>query len=160
MGKSYFSTWRFHLFLLNKEQLLLTIHSRSLLEIYTFDLKVTVLIDGTAADKKLPYTQIPFTKKTGHLQEMFLKNFITLKQFRPDLISTEYCLYTIFLSSFSNPITWPPVSSLGFLALVAVCPDLPLIDTPWWNLKISLLYHKKTKLSQSLPLWYQCCVVC
>lgn len=77
MGKSYFSTWRFHLFLLSKEQLILIIHSRSLLEIYTFGLKVTVLIGRTTADRNLPYTQVLFTKKTGDLQEMFLKNFIT-----------------------------------------------------------------------------------
>lgn len=45
MGKSYYSTQRFHLFLLSKEQLLFTIHSRSsLLEVSTFDLKVTALI--------------------------------------------------------------------------------------------------------------------
>lgn len=74
MGKSYYSTQSFHLFLLRKEQLLFTIHSRSsLLEVPTFDLKVTALIGGTTPDKNLCYTQIRLTKKTGDFREMFLK---------------------------------------------------------------------------------------
>lgn len=65
MGKSYNSTQRFHLFLLSKEELLFTIHSRSsLLEVSTFDLKVTSLTGGTIADKNLCYMQILLTNKT------------------------------------------------------------------------------------------------
>lgn len=54
MGQRGISLHRGFLFLMSKEQLLFTIHSRySLLELSSFGLKVTVLTGATTADKNL-----------------------------------------------------------------------------------------------------------